>query len=103
MKLLIPKRWRNTLCIRDMVYMLKTYVEKGYNAIPGVMAQPINSWSDFLKVLRQLKTDQAKETFDNIIIDTADIAYALCEKYIVNQHGASDIADQKVLPYGKGK
>ena len=51
--------------------------------------------SEFKKVLRQLKTDQAKEMYDNIIIDTVDIAYGLCEKFIVNQHVASDIADQK--------
>lgn len=76
--------------------------EKGYSAIPGVKAQPINTWAEFLKVLRQLKTPEAKAVYDNIIIDTADIAYLLCEKYIVNQHGASDIADQSKLAYGKG-
>lgn len=76
--------------------------EKGYSVIPGVKALPINTWSEFTQVLRQLKTPEGKAAYDNIIIDTVDIAYELCEKFIVNQHGASDIADQQKLPYGKG-
>lgn len=56
--------------------------EKGYNAIPGAMAQPINSWSEFKKVLRQLKDSAVQEKFETIIVDTADIAYDLCENYI---------------------
>lgn len=45
--------------------------EKGYNAIPGAMAQPINSWSEFRKVLRQLKDEEIQKKFSTIIIDTA--------------------------------
>jgi hypothetical protein len=37
--------------------------EKGYSALAGVMAQPINSWAEFKKVLRQLKDPKAKEMF----------------------------------------
>lgn len=96
-----PKSGKTTTAARFPATLLLAF-EKGYSAIPGVRAQPINSWSDFLKVLRQLKTPEAKATFSNIAIDTADIAYDLCIKYIVAQHGASDIQDQKVLPYGKG-
>lgn len=47
--------------------------EKGYSALPGVFAQPINSWSDFLKVLRELKDPAVKEKFETIVIDTAKI------------------------------
>lgn len=65
-----PKSGKTTTASQFPKSLLFAF-EKGYNAIPGVMAQPINSWSDFLKALRQLKTDEAKETFDNIIIDTA--------------------------------
>ena len=73
--------------------------EKGYAAIPGVMALPINSWSDFKRVLRQLKEPQAQEMYETIIIDTADIAYDYCEKYICNNNGVDAIGD---IPYGKG-
>ena len=80
--------------------------EKGYNALPGVMAQPISSWSDFRKVLKQLNNDAAKTMYETIIIDTADIAYDLCEKYICANakrpdggFGVDAIGD---VPYGKG-
>ena len=45
--------------------------EKGYNAIAGIRPQPINSWGEFKKVLRQLKDERAKEIYETIIIDTA--------------------------------
>lgn len=73
--------------------------ETGYLAIPGIMAQPINKWSEFKQVLKQLKDDKAHEQFDNIIIDTADICYDLCEKYICNQEGVDNISQ---IPYGQG-
>ena len=73
--------------------------EKGYAAIPGVMALPINSWSDFKRVLRQLKEPQAQEMYETIIIDTADIAYDLCTKYICANNNADTVSD---IPYGKG-
>jgi hypothetical protein len=80
--------------------------EKGYNAIPGAMAQPVNSWSEFRKVLRQLKDPKVQATFETIIIDTADIAYDYCEKYICanapradGSFGVDAIGD---IPYGKG-
>lgn len=73
--------------------------EKGYNAIPGVIAQPINSWGEFKKVARQLKKDEAKARYETIIIDTADIAYEYAEKYILNQNGAQKMKD---IEYGAG-
>ena len=73
--------------------------EKGYAAIPGVMALPINSWSDFKRVLRQLKEPQAQAMYETIIIDTADIAYDLCTKYICANNNADSVSD---IPYGKG-
>ena len=73
--------------------------EKGYNAIPGAMAQPINSWSEFRKVLRQLKEPEVQAKFETIIVDTADIAYDYCEKYICANAGVDAIGD---IGYGKG-
>lgn len=37
--------------------------EKGYNAIPGIMAKPMNSWNDFKKVLVELKDEEVKKIF----------------------------------------
>jgi len=80
--------------------------EKGWNAIPGAMAQPVNSWGEFRKVLRQLKDPKVQKRFSTIIIDTADIAYDYCEKYICANapradggFGVDAIGD---IPYGKG-
>lgn len=73
--------------------------EKGYAAIPGVMALPIESWSDFKRALRQLKDPRASEMYETIIVDTADIAYDLCSKYVCANAGVDNVAD---IPYGKG-
>lgn len=73
--------------------------EKGYNAIPGAMAQPINSWGEFRKVLRQLKEPEVQKKFETIIIDTADIAYDYCENYICSNNGVDAIGD---IGFGKG-
>lgn len=53
--------------------------EVGTNARPGAMVQKIDSWTTFKLVLRQLGTPEAKQKFSTIGIDTAGIAYDLCE------------------------
>lgn len=70
------------------------------------MAQPINSWSEFKKVSKQLQSAEVKEKFETVIVDTADIAYDLCEKYICANakradggFGVDAIGD---IPFGKG-
>ena len=70
------------------------------------MAQPINNWAEFRKVLRQLKDQKAKDTFYTITIDTVDIAYDYCTKYICDNaqrpdggYGVDSISD---IPFGKG-
>ena len=67
--------------------------EKGYNALPGVIAQDITTWGELKQVLRELKKPEVKETFSTIIIDTVDIASQLCEKYLCNQLGIENIGD----------
>ena len=73
--------------------------EKGYAAIPGVMALPLESWSDFKRTLRQLKDPKAQTMYETIIVDTADIAYDLCTKYVCANNNADSVSD---IPYGKG-
>ena len=68
------------------------------------MAKPINTWTEFKKTLRELKDEAVKERFKTIVVDTADIAYTLCEKYICQQHTNekeeyNEISD---FPFGKG-
>ena len=73
--------------------------EKGYNAIGGIVAQDIVSWSDLKQVVRQLKDPAVKEKFKSIIIDTVDIAAVLCDKYVCSQNGVDTIGS---IPYGGG-
>ena len=93
-----PKTGKTTIASKFSKALLLGF-EAGYLTIPGIMALPINSWSEFKSVLKQLKTDEGHTAYDNIIIDTVDIAYDLCEKYICNREGVENIAD---LAYGKG-
>lgn len=93
-----PKTGKTTIASQFPKALLLAF-EVGYLAIPGIKAQPINKWSEFKQVLKQLKDDKAHEQFDNIIIDTADICYDLCEKYICNQEGVDTINQ---IPYGGG-
>ena len=67
--------------------------ERGYNALPGVMAQDITTWGQMKEVLRELKKPDVKAMFRTIIVDTVDIASVLCEKYICSQLGIENIGD----------
>lgn len=100
-----PKSGKTTIATRFPKHFLLAF-EKGYSAIPGAMAQPINSWAEFKKVLRQLRDPRAHELYETIIVDTADIAYSYCEKYICANakrpdggFGVDAIGD---IAYGKG-
>ena len=100
-----PKSGKTTTACQFPNNLLLAF-ERGYNAIPGAMAQPISSWAQFRQVLRQLKRPEVKEKFQCITIDTVDICYDLCEKYICanairpdNTVGVDDISE---IGYGKG-
>ncbi len=100
-----PKSGKTTIATKFPRHVLLAF-EKGYNAIPGAMAMPINSWAEFKKVLKQLKDEAVKEKFETVIIDTVDIAYDLCEKYVCANakrpdggFGVDAIGD---IPFGKG-
>ena len=67
--------------------------ERGYSAIPGVVAQDITTWGEIKQVVRELKKPEVKERFKSLIIDTADIAADCCQKYICNQLGIENIGD----------
>ena len=73
--------------------------EKGTNAKAGIMVQPIQKWTEFKSVLRQLEKPEAQQKFKTICIDTISIAYNLCEQYICNQAGVQKIGE---IPYGGG-
>ena len=98
-----PKTGKTTIACQSPGALLLAF-EKGYSTIGGVLAQPINSWSEFKKLFVEFKDPAVKERYQTIVIDTADIAYSYCEKYICTResdakHSYQNVAD---IPYGKG-
>ena len=83
---------KTTLCSQFPKALILAF-ERGYNALPGVMAQDITRWSEFKEVVRELKKPEVKEAYQSIIVDTLDVAGSLCEKYICNQLGISTIGE----------
>ena len=73
--------------------------EQGTNALAGIRGVPILRWTDFKKVLSQLRKPQAKEMYDSIVVDTASIAWQLCESYICQRESVDSIRD---VPWGQG-
>ena len=93
-----PKSGKTTTACKFPNHLLLAF-EKGYSTIPGAMALPINSWTEFRSAIVDLKDEETKQMYDTVIMDTADIAYMYCEKYICNREGKATIGD---IPYGAG-
>ena len=60
---------KTTLC-SEFPDVLLLAMEKGYNALGGILVQDITSWADLKQVLRELKKPEVKEKFKTIAIDT---------------------------------
>jgi len=67
--------------------------------LAGIRGVPILRWTDFKKVLSQLRKPQAKEMYDSIVVDTASIAWQLCEQYICQRESVDNLRD---IPWGQG-
>jgi hypothetical protein len=93
-----PKSGKTTTATKFPKSLLLAF-EKGYNALNNVMAQPINKWTEFKQVLKQLKDPNVQSRFETIIVDTVDIAWDLCEKYVLQREGVDKIGD---IPFGAG-
>ena len=93
-----PKVGKTTIASQFPNALLLAF-EKGYNALAGVMAQNVSKWSEFKKALKQLENKAVQEKFETIVVDTADLAYASCEKFIIQREGVDKIGD---IPYGAG-
>ena len=98
-----PKSGKTTIASKFPGALVLAF-EKGYLAIPGIMAKPINSWSEFKKTLSELKDESVKAKFQTVVIDTADIAYQYCEKYICNRESNAKNNYETIgdIPFGKG-
>jgi hypothetical protein len=75
--------------------------EKGYDMISGIRAQTVNKWAELLKIKKQLLKDadavargEKESTFyQTIILDTGDLAYDFCEKYILDNEGVQYMSE----------
>lgn len=94
-----PEKIGKTTFCAKMKNCLILATERGYNALDGVYAVDITSWSDIRAVLRELKKPEVKQRFSSVAVDTVDYAAEYCTKYICNQNGISDLSE---LGYGKG-
>lgn len=74
--------------------------EKGWNMLNGVKGVPVKDWVDFKINFVQELVDQAEDfedgripekTFETIIIDTTDIAYEYCYRYICSKEGVTHL------------
>lgn len=87
-----PKTGKTTLATQMPNALLLAF-ERGYNAIPGIIAQDINTWGEMKTAYRELKKPEVREAYKTIVIDTVDIAADLCQKYICNQLGIDNMGD----------
>ena len=87
-----PKTGKTTLAVQAPGALLLAF-ERGYNAIPGVIAQDVNSWADLKQIVRELKKAEVRAVYKTLIVDTVDIAADYCQAYICNQLGIDNIGD----------
>ncbi len=69
--------------------------EVGYKGL-RVFARDVPDWDHARGYLRLLRKDKSYKT---VVIDTADIAYALCDLWVCKKNGIDDIAE---MEWGKG-
>ena len=67
--------------------------ERGYNAIPGIIAQDVTTWGEMKQIFRELKKPEVQAAYKTIIVDTVDIAADLCQKYICSQLGIENMGE----------
>ena len=87
-----PKTGKTTLATQAGKALLFAF-ERGYNALPGVIAQDITTWGEMKQVVRELKKPEVKAVYKSIIVDTVDVAADACQKYVCNQLGIENIGD----------
>lgn len=74
--------------------------EDRYQNIPGIMAQKVDTMSDFKSIIGQLKNPVLKKKFSCIVIDTLDKYEEFCERYVLENRDAEILKD--VGAFGEG-
>jgi len=87
-----PKVGKTTLATQMPKPLLLAF-ERGYNAIPGIIAQDVVTWGEMKQVFRELKKPEVQAVYKTIVVDTVDVAADLCQKYICSQLGIDNMGD----------
>ena len=74
--------------------------EDRYQNIPGIMAQKVDTMSDFKSIIGQLRNPALKQKFSCIVIDTLDKYEEFCERYVLENRDAEILKD--VGAFGEG-
>ncbi len=93
-----PKIGKSEFCAQSKKTLICD-LENGYNARPGVLKVKVTKWSELKLIVRQLNTPEAHEKYDNVAIDTINVAWDLCTKHVCQCNGVQSIND---IPYGAG-
>lgn len=69
--------------------------ELGYKGIPGATGIPVPNYHTLLQYVDQLDTDEAREMYDTLIIDTTTKVGEMIEEYILSMYGKDNLGDCK--------
>lgn len=69
--------------------------EFGYKGIPGAMGVPIPDYVTLLQYLEQLDTDEAREKYETLIVDTTTKVGEMIEEYILSMFGKDTMGECK--------
>lgn len=69
--------------------------EPGGRAL-SIQQRPVRDWLQAKKYLKLLQKDKE---FGTVVVDTADLAFKICQKYVVNKLGVEHPSDEE---WGKG-
>lgn len=82
--------------------------EKGYSAIEDVMAYDVDSWTDLITLVKELKKPEVKAAYETICLDTLDIIWQLATSYVCRTNpqeygGPVEDISQARGKFGKGE
>ena len=72
--------------------------EFGYKGIPNAIGMPVADYPSLMNLANALDTNEAREKFDTIIVDTTTKIGEMIENFILSQFGKEKIGD--CLPHG---
>lgn len=94
-----PGTRKTTVATADIEHTLLGAFEIGYKFIPGIRAVNLTNWHGLKDTVRQLNSQEARDTYKTIVIDTIGLAYKACIAYVCARKDVSEIGE---IPYGQG-